>query len=109
MTAKSFEELDHPCKTTCSGWQQGYEKGREFTLKESTDWKDEYDNLCKFATDFEQQRDALTAQLKEARECLEFYASANLLMIEFEKDGPFVHENGKRARAFLKKLEKGEG
>lgn len=23
----SFENLDHPCKETCSGWKQGYEKG----------------------------------------------------------------------------------
>lgn len=22
-------ELDHPCKDTCSGWQQGFEKGLE--------------------------------------------------------------------------------
>ncbi len=37
-------ELDHPCKETCSGWQQGFEKGSQankttiqsaITLKES--------------------------------------------------------------------------
>ena len=22
------KELDHPCKQTCSGWQQGFEKGK---------------------------------------------------------------------------------
>lgn len=25
--APSDEELEHPCKQTCSGWQQGYERG----------------------------------------------------------------------------------
>jgi len=24
---KAAEGLDHPCKQTCSGWKQGYEKG----------------------------------------------------------------------------------
>jgi len=24
-----MSELDHPCKDTCSGWQQGFEKGQE--------------------------------------------------------------------------------
>ncbi len=28
ITKKDFQmELDHPCKETCSGWKQGYEKG----------------------------------------------------------------------------------
>jgi hypothetical protein len=29
MTNKrdALSELDHPCKETCSGWKQGYEKG----------------------------------------------------------------------------------
>lgn len=22
-----LEELDHPCRDTCSGWKQGYERG----------------------------------------------------------------------------------
>jgi hypothetical protein len=22
-----FTKLDHPCKNTCSGWRQGYDKG----------------------------------------------------------------------------------
>ena len=25
-----MQELDHPCKGTCFGWQQGYDKGRAF-------------------------------------------------------------------------------
>lgn len=28
MTQQSpWPELDHPCKQTCSGWQQGFERG----------------------------------------------------------------------------------
>lgn len=25
----AFSELDHPCKETCSGWRQGFEKGQK--------------------------------------------------------------------------------
>lgn len=28
----SLEDLDHPCKQTCSGWKQGYENGVLFQL-----------------------------------------------------------------------------
>jgi hypothetical protein len=35
-------KLDHPCKQTCSGWKQGYERGAEDTRnqgrKSSLDW-----------------------------------------------------------------------
>lgn len=24
-----YEKFDHPCKGTCSGWQQGFEKGQK--------------------------------------------------------------------------------
>jgi hypothetical protein len=27
--------LDHPCKQTCSGWTQGYERGAAFERKRS--------------------------------------------------------------------------
>jgi hypothetical protein len=29
--ADPFANLDHPCKGTCSGWQQGYEKGQRLS------------------------------------------------------------------------------
>lgn len=28
-TQKPLDKLDHPCKDTCSGWKQGYEKGQQ--------------------------------------------------------------------------------
>lgn len=36
-------------------------------------WKSEYEELCKFTTDYENQRDDLRAQLAEARKELEKY------------------------------------
>ena len=31
MTVRTLGyELDHPCKNTCSGWAQGYGKGRQY-------------------------------------------------------------------------------
>lgn len=33
-------------------------------------YKDEYANVCKFATDYEQQRDTLRSLLREAREMI---------------------------------------
>jgi len=32
MTNKE-KELDHPCRDTCSGWKQGYDKGCQDALK----------------------------------------------------------------------------
>lgn len=29
---QKLDELDHPCKHTCSGWKQGFEKGVESKL-----------------------------------------------------------------------------
>lgn len=39
-------DLDHPCKETCSGWKQGYDRGVAETLKETvTITKKEYESL----------------------------------------------------------------
>lgn len=29
---KGLSSLDHPCKQTCSGWKQGYDKGYKYAL-----------------------------------------------------------------------------
>jgi len=39
--------------------------------EETKKWKDEYENVCKFATDYEQRRDALKEENKRLREALE--------------------------------------
>lgn len=40
-------------------------------VKDRDKWKDEYENVCKFATDYEQQRDQLREQLRVATDTLE--------------------------------------
>lgn len=36
MSDPLFERgFDHPCKQTCSGWQQGYERGRDDLQKQN--------------------------------------------------------------------------
>lgn len=52
--------LSHPCRETCSGWQQGFEAGE-------AKWKDEYQNLCKFASDFQNEN----VKLREALRVIE--------------------------------------
>lgn len=43
-----ISDLDHPCKNTCSGWMQGYERGlyecREM-IKEVEEFKKEIESL----------------------------------------------------------------
>ncbi len=57
-------ELDHPCKATCSGWQQGYEKGHQRFLQEDDNrWK----SKCT----------SLQSRLSLAVEALEFYAESD--------------------------------
>lgn len=34
MSDKPEEDFDHPCKNTCSGWLQGYEKGKKAVTAE---------------------------------------------------------------------------
>ena len=39
--------------------------------RERDQWKEEYFNVCKFATDYEEQRDQALTLLRKAREALE--------------------------------------
>lgn len=42
---KIANSLDHPCKETCSGWKQGFEKGAD-RLAQVTKERDRLDQLC---------------------------------------------------------------
>lgn len=125
----NFEsELDHPCKDTCSGWQQGYDKGRTFTLAEC---KEEIERLKaenkkigalgRMAVEVVQKeltaaKDEILkseAKLAQAVEALRFYADGE----HYEKcDCEFAtlpeecpHNDpldcGERAREVLEKIE----
>jgi septal ring factor EnvC (AmiA/AmiB activator) len=83
----------------------------ESVTRERDKWKWEYENLCKFATDFEQQRDTLRAQLAQATEALERTMST----LTYYWEGPYGPspsiEDMKFARAALERMgaRKGEG
>ena len=123
MTAKSFEEalvercpwgvlatIDPDSRHPGNAWTEGARWARDFTLKESADWKDEYDTLCKFATGFEEEADALTAQLKEARRVIDAHHKWQMEYGgEGYYDGCFESHLCQTTREFLAKLEKGEG
>ena len=75
--------LDHPCKQTCSGWRQGYEKGM---------------------SELEQENEAL-------RSALEFYADVNnwdnrCEISSFDDSEDNNKYGGKRAREVLTKFSK---
>jgi hypothetical protein len=77
--------------TGCACSEARWQRLLERVTRERDEWKWEYENLCKFATDFEQQRDALRAQLAQARDALKFYAD-------------LYEDQGERAHAALKKI-----
>lgn len=53
--------LDHPCRETCSGWEQGRLRG-EFDMKQ-TYKKQVYDRLCVENETLKKERDELRLQL----------------------------------------------
>jgi len=54
-------ELDHPCRDTCSGWKQGYERGAQ-------------DLTVAYMSGFEAAKDKYEAREKVLVEALRFYA-----------------------------------
>lgn len=34
MSSNTLESFDHPCKTACSGWRQGFDRGHSSALSE---------------------------------------------------------------------------
>jgi hypothetical protein len=52
-------KLDHPCKQTCSGWQQGRERGREEACKDIDQLKAKVERLeAELRADLEYLREA---------------------------------------------------
>lgn len=48
---KPFQDFDHPCKGTCSGWQQGLERGVSKCVEEVNKWKELHDLSHKTVTE----------------------------------------------------------
>jgi RNA:NAD 2'-phosphotransferase (TPT1/KptA family) len=84
-------EFDHPCRETCSGWQQGWERGNSDTINA-----------------FEKERDRLQEQLKIAVEALENIGAFHLSEKEIRAcgDDGFLSD-AQIARQALKEI-KGE-
>lgn len=60
-----FSKFDHPCKNTCSGWRQGYERGHQRFLNDSdSKWKVKFEES-------EKEIAKLKEQLKIAKGALE--------------------------------------
>lgn len=76
------------CRTTthrvgCECHEAGWQRELDALRAERDNWKDEYGNLCKFANDYESQRDALRARVAELE------AHKRLL---FEENGRLLQE-----------------
>lgn len=69
--------------------------------EDAAKWKSEYENLCKFATDYEGQRDTLRSQLEVAMEALRAIQHAN----GTPDDEDFITEEARSALAAIE----GEG
>lgn len=59
--------MDHPCKETCSGWQQGYDRGLEQFKKSQNDLIKEREELRKHAAN---QRYVIDLSIKERNDAL---------------------------------------
>lgn len=52
-------KLDHPCKQTCSGWAQGYERGRESADVDEQAFLEEHNENVRLHTQLEEVIDLL--------------------------------------------------
>jgi hypothetical protein len=72
------------------------------------DWKWEYENLCKFADKFQDERDHLKSLLTECREVLEFYGDKTIYgyrpRFPDTKQMEISFDRGTKARKMLGKL-----
>ncbi|TXH09408.1 MAG: hypothetical protein E6R04_08205 [Spirochaetes bacterium] len=77
-----IDSFDHPCKETCSGWKQGYEKGQAHEKEKS----------------------------KGLLQALEFYANGEGDVLDWDRvnDPSCIQDKGKTARAALREY-RGEG
>lgn len=56
-------ELDHPCKETCSGWKQGFERGAQMRQKLVRQWDAE-----KYIQELEAKLTTQTSQVEKLKE-----------------------------------------
>jgi len=95
-------ELDHPCRDTCSGWKQGYERGAQ-------------DLTVAYMSGFEAAKGAYEAREAVLVEALRFYADpvnwefitsghGYSSQIKIKDDGGWDEPAGVRARETLKQL-----
>lgn len=97
---KPQAELDHPCRDTCSGWKQGYERGFEAACLREDD-RVRIDRL-------ESAIAAESAKAERYRRALEWYAGKGF---GHDHDGAFCHDfdcgerNGAHAREALEQME----
>ena len=94
--------LDHPCRQTCSGWQQGYERGKSAYDALKADYEGlvrdyekqyaDYTNLLNSATvkAFEGGYNGAQADLEQLRAQLEHFKNAvDLLLYYVEGDATY--------------------
>ncbi len=58
--AQPAEPLDHPCRDTCSGWRQGFERGRAEHDALNVQWRAKWEQAL-------DSRDSLTAEIERLR------------------------------------------
>jgi chromosome segregation ATPase len=68
---KDAEKLDHPCRETCSGWRQGYERGSEARAAKDAAEREtflaEHDENVRLHTELEAARAEIAKLQAEAR------------------------------------------
>jgi len=64
-------ELDHPCRDTCSGWKQGYERGAQ-------DLTAAYMSGFEAAKDKYEAREAVLVEVLRGIATHKFYGAANM-------------------------------
>lgn len=79
---QSNEELNHPCRDTCSGWQQGYDKGVASAREEIERLKLDPYPLAKKLVKSEKELQLEREISAVYREALEFYAEGHNLDID---------------------------
>lgn len=115
-----FEEFDHPCKGTCSGWKQGFEKGAKYKQEKLNKiipetnlpncTKEELQKMLMFSWEVDSDNQGVILSLQErlenAMEVIEFYSKGghpNMDIWQHESLGYFT---GKRARIFIAEQER---
>jgi hypothetical protein len=116
--SKSLDEMfDHPCKQTCSGWKQGFEKGSRQTNMEISNIEDKLYHTSRKIDELNYELGheikVLKARLEIAADALKFYSVATHAILKDKDketlDGGLYLQVGKRARQALKQITEVEG